>query len=62
METSDYESLIETRAARFDQLDQLKQIARLKDIARNLETLSELAEADAKAKALALEPELANSK
>lgn len=62
METSDYEALIETRAARFDQIDQLKQIARLKDIARNLETLSKLSEADAKAKAPALDPELANPK
>jgi len=64
METSDYEALLTDRSARFDQTDQTKQIARLKDAARNLETLHELAEAEAKAKAKAkadeLEPELVN--
>jgi hypothetical protein len=60
METSDYEALIETRAARFDQIDQLKQIAKLKDIARNLESLSRLADAEAKAHELG--PQLVNPK
>ena len=48
MGTIDYEALIERRAWRGDEIDERKRVSKLKEIARNLETLRDLAEAEAK--------------
>jgi len=47
MKTSDYEALLKERGAKFDEIGRLKHIARLNDIARNLESLGRLADAQA---------------
>jgi hypothetical protein len=52
METSDYEAFLKDQGAKFDQIHQLKNIARLRDIARNLESLGKLADAEAKEREL----------
>lgn len=49
VETIDYEALLRDRGATLHDIDQRKNIARLKDIARNLETLERLKTAEAKA-------------
>jgi hypothetical protein len=57
MKTSDYETLNDRGVKRYE-TDQLKHIARLKDIARNLESLSILAESEAKEQELELDLDL----
>jgi hypothetical protein len=52
MKSSDYEDLLTDRGDKLDDIDQIKRIARLKDIARNLESLGSLADAETKAREL----------
>jgi hypothetical protein len=56
MKTIDYEALLTERGVKVDQLDQIKRTARLKDIARNLESLGSLADAEAKERELKATP------
>jgi hypothetical protein len=48
MGTIDYDALIEKRRGNGDDIEQLKRANKLADIARNLESMHELAEAAAK--------------
>lgn len=50
VETIDYEALLRDRGATIHDIDQRKNINRLKDIASNLETLEKLKAAEAKAR------------
>jgi hypothetical protein len=56
MGTIDYEALIEERGIGRDELAQRKQASRLAEIARNLETLQEVAAEQAKERAEAPPP------
>lgn len=47
MDTIDYEALIEKRAWRGDEIDERKRASKLAEIARNLQSLRDLAEAEA---------------
>lgn len=56
MGTIDYEALIEKRKWTGDEIEQRKRASKLADIARNLESLRDLAEAEAEPGAPPAEP------
>jgi hypothetical protein len=52
MEAIDYEELLIDQGVNFNKIDQFKEYLRLKDIARNLESLGRLVDAEAKEREL----------
>jgi len=53
MEKIDYNALLEDRGDVLDKIDQFKNYSRLRDIARNLESMAKLVDAEAKERELA---------